>query len=1610
MPKNLVVPFCVVAVAVLVFASGESGASTLEWSTFLGGSASDGAIGLEADSEGNVVVVGDTNSPNFPATEGLDTTYAGQYDVFVAKYSPSGQLLWATYLGGAGDDRGYGIAVDSNNDIVVTGDTSSADFPTTGGFETEHKGGYDPFVTKLSASGQVVWSSFLEGSSRNMDFGYGATTDASNNIFVTGCSNGNAFVTKITAAGERQWTAVLEGSGDDWGFAIDLAPSGDIFVTGVTNSADFPAANGFDPSYNGGISDAFIAKIDANGSPVWASFLGGVGEDRGYDVKVDAASNVYVTGYTYSYNLPTPGGFDRLYVAGEAFVAKITPDLQLGWSSFIGGSGEDWGFGLRLDSHGNLIVTGGTRSADFQTPGGFDKTHNGLRDAFVAKITPSARLVWSTYLGGSNHDFADDIALDSAGNVLLAGSTASADFPTPNGADTALGGTWDSFVAKIAPGHLLSVQSTPPGVAITGDKPGTTDYTATCDDGAVVNLTAPADTSIEGVTHAFVRWSVDGVDQADGVATLQVTLEGNRAVVAAYQAQVGVYTLSVQSAPVSGIAITGDKPGTTGYTAQCDTSSVVNLTAPASATVGEAIYTFVRWQVDGAGQDAGLASIQVTMDAAHTAVAAYQVQAPATQMLTVQSTPVTGIAITGDKPGTTDYTAACTDQHVVTLTAPAAAALDGSNYEFVRWAVDGQDKPFGQASVEVTMDAAHTAVAAYQLRPPQTFTLSVQSVPSSAVQITGSRPGTTPYSGQCDENELVTLEAPAAVSAGGSDYTFMRWSVDGVYQQYGQRTLQVMMDADHAVACNWMVVGGALIALEGPAERNEGPLPYGAGTVTINVYAQGFADLAGIQLGVNFLDFSGASSAAFSISKTNGNELFNGLAVWPNTAVFPSIFPVYNDEAQMAGFALLSEGGDLLDRTLLMTIKYDYSSGAFGTYEVDADPQRTEVADSNAQRVPFNVSAGSLAVSGETLYVDDDAAEDPAPNGSVDHPFPSIGQAVAAAGPATRSIKVAAGTYAEELVVNGKALQVEGGWDSTFSQCDPAANESILDSSQVANPSTKRPVTIQNVQPGVLSGFTILRQQQPSDPVGTAPPGYVGSWQLEDSAADDTGVNNAVLNGGTYVDGKVGRALALNGTSNFIDCGNNASLNFPASVSFSVSIWLKRAALEIREQDIIAKHSQSWQGWRIGLVVWGGSSMKAYFGAGSATKAYYAYGSFMNDLNWHHAVAVVNRADNTICIYIDNVQFSRLAIPAGFDANAALWNVNIGRRNSSMGRCFQGSVDQARIYNRALTTDDVAALFNERPVTQQIPDLGGAVYCAGSSVLVLNNRIRNHSALTGGGICCVDGTYTVEGNRVNGNSARTGAGIHIKNAAATLRRNLVVNNVASVQAGGLCLEKCTGTSVANNTIAYNTAPAGTGGALMLKDHCTASLVSAILWGNSSQLAVTGASALAVSYCDVPGGKAAASVETGGTLTWGAGNYDADPLFADAINGDFHELSQDGRWNPQLKAWAADGQTSPCIDGGDPAADYSNEPQPDGFRMNCGAYGNTAEASKNRHWKIPGDVTGDCSVSILDLIWVRNKLGQSASTGNNWRADVAKDGLINILDLIQIRNNLGKRCP
>ena len=398
----------------------DASGSSLVYSTYLGGSDLDGALDIAVDASGNAYITGVAVSTDFPTASPLFGSHAGgssayPSDAFITKIDASGSsLIYSTYLGGSGDDWGSRLALDISDNVYITGETVSTDFPTASPIQGSFGGGdrTDIFVTKIDASGSsLVYSTYLGGSTVDRDARI--AVDASGNAYIAGQTHSDdfptaspmqgtrsggfdTFVTKIDTSGNSLiYSTYLGGSGHDQNYGLAVDSSGNVYIGGETISTDYPTVSPLQGSHGGGSYDAFITKIDASGSSlVYSTYLGGGGFDVVLEIVLDISDNAYITGRTNSTNFPTVYPLQGSFGGGadDAFITKIDASgSSLIYSTYLGGSGDDWGSRLALDISDNLYIAGGTSSTDFQTVSPFQGSYGGgSADAFVAKLSPDS--------------------------------------------------------------------------------------------------------------------------------------------------------------------------------------------------------------------------------------------------------------------------------------------------------------------------------------------------------------------------------------------------------------------------------------------------------------------------------------------------------------------------------------------------------------------------------------------------------------------------------------------------------------------------------------------------------------------------------------------------------------------------------------------------------------------------------------------------------------------------------------------------------------------------------------------------------------------------------------------------------------------------------------------------------------------------------------------------------------------------------------------------------------------------------------------------------------------------------------------------------------------
>jgi len=377
---------------------------TLTYAAASAGSSNDYGRSIAVDDVGNAYITGTTASANFPTVHPIQTTPAGgPADVFVTKLASDGsQVLYSTYLGGGWFDEAQGITVDDVGAAYVVGTTTSPDFPTVYPVQADIAGSADAFVAKLSASGdRLLYSTYLGG------------------------------------------------AGTDSGHDIAVNSAGLASVIGQTDSSNFPTKNALQPAIGGSV-DTFVAKLNVSGDElVYATYLGGTGDDPGNGIAVDSTGAAHVTGTTTSSDFPTVSPVQSTYGGSfDAFVAELNPTGDiLNYATYLGGSGTDFGHAIAVDSNGLTYITG-VASREFPTKNSLQPYGGGTRDAFIARFN-DGELVSATYLGGSGHDRALGIAVDSEDAVYVTGATTSPDLLSENTVQPVYGGAFDTFVMKL---------------------------------------------------------------------------------------------------------------------------------------------------------------------------------------------------------------------------------------------------------------------------------------------------------------------------------------------------------------------------------------------------------------------------------------------------------------------------------------------------------------------------------------------------------------------------------------------------------------------------------------------------------------------------------------------------------------------------------------------------------------------------------------------------------------------------------------------------------------------------------------------------------------------------------------------------------------------------------------------------------------------------------------------------------------------------------------------------------------------------------------------------------------------------------------------------------
>lgn len=420
---------------------------TFQWVKQMGGPSNDFGNSITTDVNGNLYTTGSfQGTVDFdPGTGISNLTSIGNQDIFIQKLDSDGNFVWAKQMGGTDLGFGYAITTDANGNILTTGYfKGTVDFDPGTGTHSFTSAGNDIFIQKLDANGAFVWAKQMSGISQ--EEGNSITTDATGNVYITGSFEGTVdfdpgtgtnelssagvfdiFVQKLDADGAFVWAKSMGGPMFDTGYSLTTDANGNVYTTGAfEGGVDFDPGPGTTAFTSAGNDDIFIQKLDPNGEFIWAKQIGGIGDDRGFSITLDANGHVYTTGaFEGTADFDPGAGTTDLTSAGSAdiFIQKLDANGNLLWVKQMGGPGRDWGKSLVIDANGNVYSTGHFLSrADFDPGAGTTQlTSAGASDIFVQKLDANGDFVWAEQMGGTDYDEGSSLTLDANGNIYTTG-------------------------------------------------------------------------------------------------------------------------------------------------------------------------------------------------------------------------------------------------------------------------------------------------------------------------------------------------------------------------------------------------------------------------------------------------------------------------------------------------------------------------------------------------------------------------------------------------------------------------------------------------------------------------------------------------------------------------------------------------------------------------------------------------------------------------------------------------------------------------------------------------------------------------------------------------------------------------------------------------------------------------------------------------------------------------------------------------------------------------------------------------------------------------------------------------------------------------------------
>jgi PKD repeat protein len=434
----------------------------VSWTTYLGGNSEDVILDFRIDSTNNICGTGSTYSTSNIASSGsFQSTWGGNMDAFIVKFTSSGKLSWCTYYGGSSYDQFVTVDIDKYGNIYVGGEMPSTGMATSGAYKTTSTGGLSGFLAKFTLSGSRSWATYF-GRIRN------CVTDSLGDVYITGNTsntsistsnayqkkNGglnDAFLAKFNPSGKLSWSTYFGDAQTEMGLGVTLDKNNNVYMVGIADSTwSMSDNNGFQSNFGGGPNDGFLVKFDTSGKYKWFTYIGGTLDDNSQAVSTDQNGNVYVTGYTKSLNNIANKQAQQSVKGGntDAYLMKFTASGSKAWGSYFGGAYDDEVLAISCDKYNNILICGSSYSASgIATSSAIQKNNAGNDDAYIARFTSSGRLSYGSYFGGNGGERSFNVEADTANQIFLAGFSGSSNMATSGVHQTTYGGGfYDGFV------------------------------------------------------------------------------------------------------------------------------------------------------------------------------------------------------------------------------------------------------------------------------------------------------------------------------------------------------------------------------------------------------------------------------------------------------------------------------------------------------------------------------------------------------------------------------------------------------------------------------------------------------------------------------------------------------------------------------------------------------------------------------------------------------------------------------------------------------------------------------------------------------------------------------------------------------------------------------------------------------------------------------------------------------------------------------------------------------------------------------------------------------------------------------------------------------------